>query len=48
MLLKVPIVIRQNYKAYYVQIHINPKQHAARFPLMHRYSIKDYILYTAY
>ncbi len=26
MLLKVPIVIRQNYKAYYVQIHINPKQ----------------------
>ncbi len=48
MLLKVPIVIRQNYKAYYVQIHINPKQNTARFPLMHRYSIKDYILYTAY
>ncbi len=48
MLLKVPIVIRQNYKAYYVQIHINPKQkNTARFPLMHRYSIKDYILYTA-
>ncbi len=29
----VPIVIRQNCKAYYVQIHINPKQNTQRVSL---------------